>query len=233
MLFINTLEKVRLYLMAKPVLTKDEKELLIQIREELEHFPRGTIHRDDLVEYGYDTQLMSCADMAVLAEKIREDSWEQLSKEQVPVIAGAAGAPVSICPLCDEPAAFDQETMFCWCEYPECKLSWSYMKFAYVGYSALTGFFIDNNIGYRVLEKEETPMYIPITEYRKYFSAQACKEQFFHILRPYDPALIIELGDRGYTTDKVKNRDALDKYGQDAWWVSCYKEGEGEEEENE
>ncbi len=223
MRFINTLENVRLYLMQKPAHTHQEKSLLAQICEDLEYFPRGTLHRDDLVEYGYDAQLIDCGDMATLAKKIGEDCWSQISKEQIPIIADSIGCPHSNCPVCSGAGAFKQSTHMWECENPECSLSWSYMKYIYVGYTALTCLFLKNNIGFSVNDEKETPMYIPLTEHRKYFSGEPLKEQFFHIMHIKNAEIVPDLKDSGYKTEKVNNKRGIEKFGADAYWISCYK----------
>ena len=223
MKFINTLEKVRLYLIAKPALTQEERGLLAQIGEELEYFPRGTLHRDDLVEYGYDTQLISCGDMATLARKIGEDCWSQMSKEQIPIIADATGCPLSQCPVCSADGVFEQSTQIWECESQECSLSWSYMKYIHIEYTALTSYFLNHNIGFPVCGEKETPMYIPATEHRKYFSGEPLEGQFFHIMNIKDMEIIQELEESGYTIKKVNNKRAIEKFGADAYWISCYK----------
>lgn len=226
MRFINTLDKVRLYLMAKPIQTPEEEKLLEQVRLDLEYFPRGSLHRDDLVEFGYDSQLIPCCDMATLARKIGEDSWEQLSREQIPVIADATSSVRSVCPLCGEAGAFDQDTMFWQCQTRWCRLSWSYMKYACVGYTALTAFFLENKIGYRISDKKETPMYMPVNVHRNYFPAGAEKDRLFQVMLANDPSLVIELAGRGYEVEKIKDERARDEFGVNAWWVSCYRDEE-------
>lgn len=223
MRFINTLENVRLYLMKNPVHTQEEKNLLTQIREDLEYFPRGTLHRDDLVEYGYDAQLIGCGDMATLSRKTGEDCWNQISKEQIPIIADSIGCPYSDCPVCSEAGAFEESTQMWECKNPQCELVWSYLKYIYVGYTALTYFFVKNNIGFSVNDEIEIPMYIPVTEHRKYFCGEPSKDQFFHIINSKNPKIVSELRDSGYKTQKVNNKRGIEKFSEDAYWVSCYR----------
>ena len=222
MRFINTLETVRLYLMVKPSLTQQEKLMLIQIREDLEYFPQGTLHRDDLVEYGYDVQLTDCSDMATLAGKIGEDCWTQMSKEQIPIIADAVGCCYSECPACSNVGVFEQDSRMWKCENTGCSLSWSYDKYACVGYSALTGFFLDNNIGFPASNEKETPMFIPISEHRKYFSSEPLKEQFFHIVNIRDFEIVQEIKEAGYIV--IDDKSLIEKYGATTYWVSCYEQ---------
>lgn len=223
MKFINILEKVRLYLIAKPALTDEERRLLAQIREELEYFPCGTLHRDDLVEYGYDAQLICCGDMATLSRKIGEDCWSQMSKEQIPIIADATGCALSQCPVCSADGVFEQSTQMWECESKECALSWSYMKYIHVGYTTLTAFFLANNIGFPVCNQKQSLMYIPVPEHRKYFSSPPAKEQFFHIMNIKDMEVIQELRESGYIAEKVNNKQVIERLGADSYWISCYK----------
>lgn len=93
MRFRNTLQITKEYLLSKDRLSEKEQEILNKINEDLEYFPRGVLHRDDIIGYGYDSYLADDGQMEDLADRIGRDCWEQMSSVQIPIIEDSVKIP--------------------------------------------------------------------------------------------------------------------------------------------
>jgi hypothetical protein len=222
MQFIETLEKVRNYLLSKDSLNIEEKVLLGQIREDLNYFPTCVIHRDDLVEYAYEAHLVNDNDMATLGKKIGTDSWEQLSSVQLPIIGAVSGLPIASCPLCGKQPRFEHG--YWYCENVDCRREWSYMKYIWLKYTDKTAFLFGCDIGF-IAETDRTnemSLYLPIDLFRMYFGKEPEKENIFHIFKYEDMNDINTFREEGFIFEKVTDNKGLERFGQKAYWLSCY-----------
>ncbi|MBF0648726.1 hypothetical protein IR083_07830 [Dysgonomonas sp. GY75] len=222
MRFIETLEKLRLYLGSKPALTPEEKELLGKIREDLNYFPTCVIHRDDLIEYAYDAHLIKDNEMVTLGKKIGIDSWEQLSSVRLPVIGYASNLPVACCPLCGEQPRFEHG--YWYCENVDCQREWSCMKYVWLKYTDKTAFLFGCDIGFisKTNRTNEMSLYLPVDLFRMHFGKEPEKEDIFHIFKYGDMNDIYGLREDGFILEKVTDNKGLERFGPRAYWLSCY-----------
>ncbi|GAB6119610.1 hypothetical protein [Dysgonomonas termitidis] len=222
MRFIDTLEKLRLYLSAKEKLDIKEKALLGQIREDLNYFPTGTIHRDSLLEYGYDAHLAGDDVLATLAKKMGEDSWEQLSSVQIPIIGDACKVSISTCPLCAGCGAFENGNWIC--EESECRREWSCMKYVWIKYSEETAFLFGCDIGFisNTSRSSNASLFLPVDLFRMHFAKSPDKENIYQIFKIEDTDDISQLKEQGYTVEKVTDTKGLERFGPKAYWMSVF-----------
>lgn len=221
MRFRNTIEKMEKYLSKKKELSQDEQELLISIRENLEYFPLGTLHRHDLIEYGYESLMVSDASMEALARRTGADFWEQLSGTSIPIIADHFEIYPSVCPLCHQGAMFDNGGWVC--KNTNCQTRWSYMKYVHTDITCLPEEYRNNGNGYPSGNNEKPSFYLPIIDYRKYFPCEPEDEMIYHVLTTESSATLDKLKETGYVVEKVGDNKGVKEFGKNAYWVSYFE----------
>jgi|GEM_PF-4910270 hypothetical protein len=222
MRYIDTLEKLRLYLSSKETLDIEEKALLGQIRDDLNYFPTGTIHRDSLIEFGYEAHLVDDAVLATLGSEIDEDCWSQMSGEQVPILADKNDIPYAGCPLCDEIPRFENGNWYC--ENVDCQREWSYMKYVWIPYSDDTAFLFSYDIGFisHSTRSKKMSLFLPVDLYRMHFGKSPDRDNIYQIFFIEDPDDLQQLTSQGYTLEKVSDAKGLEKFGKRAYWMTCF-----------
>lgn len=222
MRFIDTLEKLRLYLSSKETLNIEEKALLGQIRDDLNYFPISVLHRDDLIESVYDGHLADDNTLVTMAKKMGEDYWEQLSSVQIPIIGDVCKIPIPACPLCGEQPRY--EDGYWYCENVDCQREWSYMKYAWITYSEETAFLFGYDIGFisDTSRSNNMSLFLPIDLFRMHFGKSPDKENIYQIFKIEDADDVEQLSEQGYIVEKVSDSKGLERFGQKGYWMSCY-----------
>jgi len=226
MRFIETLEKVRAYLLSKDKLTVEEQSLLGQIRDDLSYVPTGVVYRDDIPEYGYEAHLISDGEMATIGKKMGADSWEQLSSIQIPIIVDSCNIKAAECPICASEASFENDTWTC--DNEDCKREWSYMKFVWLKYTDETAFLFKTDLGYmsETNRTNEMALFLPIDLFRMHFSKEPEKEIIYQVFQYKDISDIDELIDYGHILQKVTDQKGLEKFGMKSYWMSYHSKSE-------
>lgn len=220
MAFIETLEKIRVYLESKPSWTKEESSLLAQVREDLNGFPISVLSRCDLAEHGFEAHLADDADMAIVARKMGEDYWSQLSGVQIPIIGEYQKIPTAECPLCSSEATFEDGTWTC--DNHECRTSWCFMKYTLVEDIELAGIFRIKEIGYQFSDNKFGAMLIPVDKYRTHTGKEPEKSTLFHLITITDDDIVNDLTQDGFTFHKIQGFVPGSFPGENEWWMSCY-----------
>ncbi len=224
MAFIETLEKFRVYLENKTNPSKEEINLLAQVREDLNGFPISVLSREDLAEHGFDANLVDDTEMITVACKMGEDYWEQLSIIQIPIIADILKLPKAKCPLCSFESTFVDGKWIC--NNHKCRSSWSFMKYTLVEDIQLAGLFRIKNIGYPLTDNKFGPMLIPVDKYRTHTGNEPERQTLYHSIVITDVGKIEELLEEGFTLYTIYGDTHFPMVGNNVRWMSCYSNQE-------
>ena len=87
------IENLHQYFEEKESLTPDETYYFLQLKEEIEYFQIGRLHRDDLTNIGFEGEGLCDSTVAELSEMLRRDYCEQLMNQSLEIIAGEMKIP--------------------------------------------------------------------------------------------------------------------------------------------
>ena len=219
MRFRETLQLTKNYLLSKSSLRQEEQDILNKINEDLNYFPRGVLHRDDLIGYGYESYQLPDEEIGDIANRLGSDAWEQLSITSVPIIADHLKFPVVTCPVCsssgNDEIVCDGKMWSC----QNCPSSWSVMKYVLVDCCHIpTDYQCKLSVFPKKIDKYK--LYIPISEYWKLFSQEPSLEDIFHVVCSNVESDIEEFTDEHYLLENIEDEKGIKIFGENAYWVS-------------
>ncbi len=216
--------------------TQEEKDLLLQLNGELPYFHITSVHRDDLLQVGFNGLCATDEQMGKIASKMSDDYCEQLFYLSLPIIADYAKVPIKkvkqkfeFCPKCENHnIQYDINNNNHKCN--SCGQTWNDI-YVLIGYQdGDTTYFEDDDIGYPCFNSEDNcARYVPEYEYILQYGKNPEPNSYYVAVQWPESQNYLENEEEGNEDDiedsinelceLIEDEKGLEDFGSSAVWV--------------